>query len=493
MKNNIYKLILLLIMSFSISSCDQDFLETSPTDQVAADLAVKSTKNGLILLNGIHRSLYIRYESGQGNGGIGAHFIQLDCLGEDHVNNANQFFNRVYQWTSCSSDSDIYSRFPWIFYYHIIANANILIEGIDNAEGTQVEKDFIKGQALVYRAFAHFQLVQVYGGRYIAGGANTQLGVPYKMSNSDLLIARNTVEEVYQKANDDLDIAIGLLAGQSRVNKSHINLAVAKGIKARVALTQGKWALAAQMAGEARVGFALMNQATYKSGFGIGSEANSEFMWASQMIQDQSDTFANFGAFMSRNFNSSAIRSNPRSISSKLYNLISATDVRKTLWDPTGLHTGLSLPSNFSKKPYTSQKFLSPNLNDSRVDVPLMRAAEMYLIEAEANARNGADVPAAQALFNLVKTRDNSYVLSTNVGQALIDEIMIQRRIELWGEGFRFLDLKRLNQRLDRTGANHNASLVGNVFEVEPVDIRWNWLIPREEIAANPLVVQNPK
>jgi hypothetical protein len=46
-------------------------------------------------------------------------------------------------------------------------------------------------------------------------------------------------------------------------------------------------------------------------------------MWASQIVPDQTDTFGNFGAFMSRNFGSDTIRSNPRSISSLLYNKIS--------------------------------------------------------------------------------------------------------------------------------------------------------------------------
>lgn len=69
---------------------------------------------------------------------------------------------------------------------------------------------------------------------------------------------------------------------------------------------------------------------------------------------------------------------------------------------------------------------------------------------------------------------------------------MIQRRVELWGEGFRFLDLKRLNQALDRRGANHNASLAGNVLEVPAGDVRWDWLIPIEEMNTNPNMVQNP-
>ena len=72
-----------------------------------------------------------------------------------------------------------------------------------------------------------------------------------------------------------------------------------------------------------------------------------------------------------------------------------------------------------------------------------MRVAEMYLIEAEAKARMGTG--GAEALLPLAENRDPSYVLSTNSGQDLIDEVLLQRRWELWGEGFRFNDLKRLN------------------------------------------------
>jgi hypothetical protein len=499
MKKIIKYSILLITMSLFLSACEKDFLETQPTNQVADQLAISSTANALKVLNGIHRSLYIRYETTQGNGGIGSHFIHLDCMGEDHVNNRNQWFNRVYQWTAGSSDTDFYSRFPYILYYHIIANANIILDGINaDTQGTQEERDNLIGQALVYRAFSHYQLVQVYGNRYVPGGGNTQLGVPYKLTNSDefLLQARNTVEEVYQLANDDLDRAILLLDGLARTNKSHISVAVARGLKARIALTQGQYSTAITFAKQARAGFVLMDQATYANGFRDQSENTSEFMWASQIIPDQTDTFANFGAFISRNFSSSAIRGNPRSISSELFNLISATDIRKTLWSEDGSHPNLpsdkEISSRHSRHPYTNQKFLSVSTGDSRMDVPLMRAAEMYLIEAEAEARGGVAAQGAQALFDLIATRDTAYTLSTSTGQALIDEIMIHRRIELWGEGFRFLDLKRLNLPLDRTGGQHTASLTGNVLQVPAGDLRWTWLIPREEINANPNIIQNP-
>ncbi|MEO7047657.1 MAG: RagB/SusD family nutrient uptake outer membrane protein, partial [Ferruginibacter sp.] len=125
-------------------------------------------------------------------------------------------------------------------------------------------------------------------------------------------------------------------------------------------------------------------------------------------------------------------------------------------------------------------------------DFPLMRASEMYLIEAEAKARmGGQDAAAATALFTLAKQRDPNYVLSSNTGTALIDEIMIQRRVELWGEGFRFYDLKRLDLPLDRSNSNHNAS-IARVINVPAGDKTWQFLIPQSEINnTNGVVVQN--
>ncbi|MFO7977307.1 MAG: RagB/SusD family nutrient uptake outer membrane protein, partial [Bacteroidales bacterium] len=77
---------------------------------------------------------------------------------------------------------------------------------------------------------------------------------------------------------------------------------------------------------------------------------------------------------------------------------------------------------------------------------------------------------------------------STNTGQDLIDEILIQRRLELWGEGFRFYDLKRTNSDLDRRNLNHNASVLSNLLHVPAGDPRWQWKIPRAELDANPFL-----
>nr|WP_258873604.1 RagB/SusD family nutrient uptake outer membrane protein [Riemerella anatipestifer] len=194
---------------------------------------------------------------------------------------------------------------------------------------------------------------------------------------------------------------------------------------------------------------------------------------------------------MSRNFSSTNIRQNPKAMNKLLYSKFPSTDVRTQVVDPTGKHLSLSLPSNFAKYPYTSQKFLAVGTGDSRMDVPYMRAAEMYLIEAEALARLGKEPESKVVFTEFSKNRNPAYVATTATGEAYINEILDSRRIELWGEGFRFLDLKRLNQPLNRTGSNHNSVVVNNVFEVSAGDSRWTFLIPRRELNANPLIKQN--
>ncbi len=148
--------------------------------------------------------------------------------------------------------------------------------------------------------------------------------------------------------------------------------------------------------------------------------------------------------------------------------------------------------------PYMHHKLYQDNgpTIDPR-DVLLMRAAEMYLIEAEALARQGGaanEALAQAALFTLVSARDEAYVLSTNTGQALIDEILLQRRIELFMEGHRWFDMLRNDEVLDLTvgtGADPNLYLTGMYQDRPSVNPMWLFLIPQSEINANPKMVQN--
>ncbi len=489
-----YILFYIVSLSFAAASCKKDFLDTFPTTSVAAADALLSTKNATAALNGIHRVMFTQYDA-QGQAGEGSINLFRDYLGEDIVfplANGSAGHISWLQWQNHRNVNAGDMRFVYRFYYRLIANANVLINGIDGVPGPEAEKKPIKGQALAYRGWAHFQLVQLWGSRYNATAMpNSQPGVPLLLENTLVGQPRATVEEVYTQINKDLDEADVLLTGYVRTGsaaKSNFNASVVKGIKARVALTQQNWAAAATNAIAARAGFTLMTNAEYLTGF--NNITNQEWMWGSRQIDDHNTFFFSYFAYISANFNSTVLRTQPRAMNANLFNSIPTTDNRKKCWDLTG--ATVPVPPGGARVPYQNKKFLAQSSSASMGDVPYMRAGEMFLIEAEARARQGQELAAQTALFTLVKNRDAAYVLSTNTGQALINEILWNRRVEFWGEGFRFTDLKRLNLPMLRVGIPNHLQALILVATIPAGDVQWQFLFPQDEINTNTALVQNP-
>jgi len=491
-----YILSTMLLGSMIFSSCKKDYLDTFPTTSVAAADALASTQNAIAALNGIHRVMYTQYDA-QGQAGEGSVNLFRDYMGEDIVfplANGSTGHATWYRWQNHNNVNAGDMRFVYRFYYRLISNANVLINGIDAVPGADADKNMIKGQALTYRAWCHFQLVQLYGKRYDATATpNSQLGVPLMLENTLVGQARATVEEVYTQVNKDLNDAEALLVGYTRTGsaaKSNFDVKVVQGIKARVALTMQNWEAAATNAIAARGGYNLMTNAEYLTGF--NNITNQEWIWGSRQIDDHNTFFYSYFAYISANFNSTVLRTQPRAINANLFNSIPATDNRKKCWDLTG--ATVPIPPGGARVPYQNKKFLAQSSSISNGDVPYMRAAEMYLIEAEARARQGGAQTAAaqQALFTLVKNRNPSYVLTTNTGQALIDEILWNRRVEFWGEGFRFTDLKRQNLPMSRAGIPNHLIAFSVVTTVPAGDKLWEFLFPQDEMNTNPAIVQNP-
>lgn len=489
-------------MTLALAACKKEYLATKPTDAVDNSLVFTTTQNADVALNGIYRYMFERTTAvtvnQQNKPGVGGIMLLQDFLGEDlHISTTN-WFSAEASWNAHRADNNIAVSYPYRTFYRIIGNANYIIDNIDGASGSDEDKKRIKSEALTLRGWAHYYLVQLFGKRYDAGAKpNAQLGVPLLLSSTDSNKPRATVEEVYAAVNKDLDDAIAL-SSVSRSNKSHINVWVTKGIKARVALTMQDYPNAIKYAKEVVDGnvFPLMSIADYQKGF--NDNALSEYMWASMPSIDQDDTFGSFFGQIAYNANTSFMRANPKRINSALYNLIPATDVRKSMWEPAPTVANFPLPAtNFSRQPYMSRKFSVKLTEGSSLgDVPLMRSAEIYLILAEAYANTpGSEASAQSTLFTLVSKRDPGAVISISTGQALIDEIIFQRRIELWGEGARWLDLKRLNQPLDRTKApNFVSTAVASTMTIPAGDLKWQYLIPRAEMEANSGIAgqQNP-
>ena len=117
-------------------------------------------------------------------------------------------------------------------------------------------------------------------------------------------------------------------------------------------------------------------------------------------------------------------------------------------------------------------------------DYIYLRNAEFYLTKAEALARLNRDTEAQQVLFDLNSTRDASYVKSTSTGQALIDEIILYRRIELFGEGVASFDMARLGVGLNRQDGRLNPVQPGADVVVPVGSDKMIFPIPTLEIDA---------
>ena len=130
-------------------------------------------------------------------------------------------------------------------------------------------------------------------------------------------------------------------------------------------------------------------------------------------------------------------------------------------------------------------KFAAGGDKEFAADYVMMRPEEMLLIEAEARVRKGNEDMQAQTL--LKELRDNRYsspVTVDQTGTALLNEILFERRIELWGEGFRGLDIKRLKIAVDRNNSNHNPVVAGKM--TVPAESKYYiYQIPQDEIDAN--------
>lgn len=120
------------------------------------------------------------------------------------------------------------------------------------------------------------------------------------------------------------------------------------------------------------------------------------------------------------------------------------------------------------------------------MDYMYMRAAEMVLIEAEAYAHLNQGTKAAEVLKVLMANRQPSW----NMSSVTVEDVYLQRRIELWGEGFSYFDLKRLNKGIDRNyeGNNH---LAGYKLTVPAQDKRWVYQIPLREMQENKLITDD--
>ncbi len=500
-----YYILLLSGLMLSLNACS-DELDTEPTNQISGSTLFSDASRAEAAINGIYRMMYIAGWSASWsaeNFGQTAINLMGDLMGEDHVMYAQGqgWFYEDYRF-NVHGDYTGKSGRPysvWNYYYTLISNANYIIAAENEMAGDPELKNSIIGQAYAIRAFAYFYLIQFYQQTY--KGHENAPGVPVYTAATVAGAQgapRGTVEGVYTQINADIDKAISLLGSlQNKVqtHPSHIDYYVANGIKARVCLVQHRYADAATAAAEALKKQGLTPVATVAQLGDNNSVKVPSCMWGVEIIPDQSTVYSSFFSSMDADAPGYYASKGQQCISSGLYNLIPDSDVRKTSW----WRSALPEEGAGSMVSYCQLKFKFADVATTTGDYIFMRGEEMVLIKAEAECHQMKYGEARTTISQLGTLRDefyaerlamvpdgNTYNQDTNARiTTLMDEILLQRRVELWGENPRILDLQRLGLGYNRVydGSNHSETVATkNTNAASPLFI---FPLPQSEIDGN--------
>jgi len=488
------KYLLIGLSAIALSSCTKDYLnEPQPADGSVSDVLVFNSKVGVDnAMTGIYY-LMRNYQGAQQNM-YGWKTVQLnfDLRGNDMISDASNWWLYENNWSD-----NTYGRIAtasrntqiWNLCYKVINNANAIITNINKLPESDAVKNAFVAEARALRGWAYFQLARVYQFTY-AKDINAA-GVPIMLEATTATTTgkpRSSMKDVYAQVVSDLEYATATLT-TTRVDKYRINKSVAQGILAEVYQEMGMadaslWTKAVSNAQAARTGFTLMTAADYKAGFNTVS--NAEWMWGLQFNASQSLSYASFFGYiepLNTPNTSFKARYNDLYINNTFVSLFTATDIRNTFLAAPGQSSAL-----------TWKKFVTYKFQDNATqtgDFVMMRAAEMYLIEAEGDAQQGLLEPAKDVLFVLQKQRDPNAVRSTATSKdALINEILVERRKELYAEmGVEYFDLKRYQRGLVRNG------IQWSLLNIAATDNRWRWQIPQTEMDNNKSLTsadQNP-
>ncbi|MBQ7441141.1 MAG: RagB/SusD family nutrient uptake outer membrane protein [Prevotella sp.] len=491
------------------TSCSEDSLITSPTQSMSGEGLLATGNAALVALNGIYREMYTAGWSTTGNThqcfGITAYNLASEVMGEDFIMGA---MGSGWFWFDCIYDvKDMYTRTTWRnydlwnAYYNWIANANYIIAAEETMGGSTVEKNYAIGQAYAIRAYSYFMLAQWYA-RTLVGHESeacvpiyTEPTTPETKGNP-----RSTNAEVYAQIDSDIDKACELLEGTEDKRKelgikSHIGYPVALGLKARIRLVENKWA-EARDAAKAAINASGCTIQPVANFIGMNNVNANNVMWGAEVITDQVGMYASFYSHMDYEGGKSYAQSAPKLWNKELYAKMEPTDERRQ-WVKTGFT--YKDQDGVATSGLLQEKFHFSDPQTWMGDYIFMRVEEMYLIAAEAECRLGSDAAAQEDLMALMSKRNPDYVCDktgTALGKtsavaeetgSLLEEIIIQRRIELWGEAGRMYDLKRLKQGFRRTTAQGwcESALLANRPTDNPNNYMWVMTIPQTEFDGN--------
>lgn len=427
---------------------------------------------------------------------------------EEYIN--NQYMGKRY----------IYMSYPWSVYYNSIMAANKVIGSVDPETANDTQKAYYS-TAKAFRAMLYLDVARTYeflpNDKFSSSNdeGNNVLGLTAPIVTEDVneeaarKNPRATHDEMAEFILCDLDEAEKYIPTVAETNILP-DLSCVYGLKARYYMWIEDYTNASKYAklaiDNANVGVMTQSECLDPQ---KGFNDISKWMWGSQLTSEDdavSTGIVNWTSWMSNetDFGYAGTAEASILIDSCLYSKISDTDFRKLEFlapdgEPLSGQEFLSSPAytehykqtityDLLMRPLSSIKFRPAEGNSGEYQVgaasayPLMRLEEMYFIYAEAeahlNAANGKAI--LENFMTTVGARDPQYTCTASSTDDVVNEIVLQKRIELFGEGQTFFDIKRLNMSVDRTYEHSNWPDLAK-FKTNGRPAWMNWVFPMNE------------
>ena len=536
------KYIFIALAALSSASCIKEVLPVGGSQTQAQVSASKTAMMSMIkaIPASMTTSGTIGYANNYGDHtdfGIPGIHLRFEHMLEDMATMAeNPFYNRFYaydmneaqgyQYTYCAYFWDAY--YTWIRLVNdVILSIKPVVEQSGEAEDEETVKlRDILGQAYAYRAMCYFDLARLYEPKvndytYVSESI-LGLTVPIVDENTTLEQTKNNPrvprKEMYDFIFGDLTKAIELLDETDRTF-SRPTLYSVYGMMAKAYLELGysedpafpRDEMFANAAKYARLvidegGYSPLTQSQWEdpvNGFN-NAAANNAWIWGFSLVAENLSNLLTFVSHISSEASWGYARYAQFGVSAKLYDQIPDSDFRKHSWlDPkkeeyyaykfAGTQEDKQdfLNGMPAAKAYQAIKF-RPAMGEcsdfnigNAADYCMMRIEEMYFIEIEAQAQlKGMEEGKKLLKKFMTEYRDASYNRNPGTMSDFLTEMLLQKRVEFWGEGILLFDYKRLDMGITRgyPGSNHAGVFKYNTVGRSP---QWNIVITRAEFQSN--------
>jgi hypothetical protein len=450
---------------FFFSSCTKSFVDKQPLASLSPTAALDSAPVLQSALYGLYAELRTTDQYGRDWPVIG------DLMADNTFLESNNSGRYINQFANQVPITDGPTLSMWQDSYNGILDANQIIDA------PAANADAIKAQAYALRALIYFHLVNIWGQPYTTDTA--AMGVPLVLHyNVGLLPGRSSVGTIYNQIVNDLKTAFQ--SAPSYSNSVTLSKYAVEGLLAKVYMYMGDYtdALAAAKDVIGSGVFTLVDSKTFGSYWANPAVQTNAVETMFEMDEDaiNNNGFDDLGGIYINGYQDLYC-------SMQLAQLYTATDVRFGLLIYGSTKGGSAA--------YLVNKY--PNAEQSDRDNPkVLRLSEVYLIAAECENRLSDDLDATTYVNMIAETRDPAFTGYTDVGAALLADIVQERRKELAFEGDRLYDLNRLGLAIVR-GTNAGATVGDGLTIPFPSDTRVA-PIPEGEILRNATIAtqQNP-